>query len=132
MIDTSVGIESVTWYQTDGADRRRIHVAFQDELHKEALGGTGKLPGEIELFGDDPDHSLGRMSLDSPDSLDQLARAITVAAQHWRHCIEECDCFKGEPEEEGPKILSFGNMSFDSLFGVSEPDDDEEDDDPRV
>lgn len=118
VIDTTVGIESVTWYQTDPIDRRRIQVTFQDELRKDFIGGE-RLPGEIELFGDDRTYPVGRMSVDSPEVLDQLARAITVAAQHWRHCIEECDCFKSElpaEEDEGMKIISFGGMNFEDLY----------------
>lgn len=129
MIDTTVGIESVTWYQTDPTDNRRIQITFQDELRTSFIGG-GKLPGEIELFGDDRTNPVGRMSVDSPEALDQLVRAITVAAQHWRHCIEECDCFKGDlpaEEAEGMKIISFGGMNFEDLFGHRE----DEDEDPE-
>lgn len=128
MIDTTVGIESVTWYQTDSTDNRRIQITFQDELRRGFLGGE-KLPGEIELFGDDRTYSVGRMSVDSPEALDQLARAIIVAAQHWRHCIEECDCFKGDQSEddgdEGMKIISFGGTHFEDLFGPQESEDED-------
>lgn len=93
MIDTTVGIESIIWYQRDQADRRRIQITFQDELRKNFIGGE-KLPGEIELYGDSSEAPIGRMSVDSPERLDQLAKAIEIAAQHWRHCIQECDCFK--------------------------------------
>lgn len=127
MIDTSVGIESVTWYQRDQQDRRRIQITFQDELRKDFVGGE-KLPGELELYGDSSEAPLGRMSLDSPESLDQLARAIEIAAQHWRHCIEECECSKEGASEFSNKDV--GTISFDlgHIFPIS-PEDDE---DPEI
>lgn len=112
MIDTTVGIESVTWYQNDQKDVRRVQVTFQDELRKGFTGGE-KLPGEIELFGDSSEAPLGRMSIDSPESLDQLARAIEIAAQHWRHCIEECECHEhNEPGDREP----FEGISLGDIF----------------
>lgn len=131
MIDTTVGVESVTWYQRDQTDRRRIQITFQDALRKGFLGGE-KLPGELELYGDAKEALLGRMSIDSPEDLDQLAKAIEVAAQHWRHCIEECGCFKeGGPmpdvsEDEGIKIISFGDFDFDEEELPEDPGEDED------
>lgn len=132
MIDTTVGIESVTWYQRDQNDRRRVQITFQDELRKDFIGGE-KLPGEIELYGDSTDAPLGRMSIDSPQALDQLAKAIEIAAQHWRHCIQECQCFQedesGQPNSEDVKVISFGDFNLADLF--PEEEDEEEPDDHK-
>ena len=127
MIDTTVGIESVTWYQRDQNDRRRVQITFQDALRKDFIGGE-KLPGEIELYGDSTDAPLGRMSVDSPEALDQLAKAIEVAAQHWRHCIQECPCFQEDSSDQadpsGVKVISFEDIRLADLF--SDEEDEEE------
>lgn len=134
MIDTTVGVESVTWYATDMRDPRRITVTFQDALRSEHMGGE-KLPAELELWGDSKVVPYSSMLVESPDKLDELAKAIEVAAQHWRHCIEECDCFTEDghqaehhhQEEDGVKIISFGGVDIPGLWI---PDEEEEPEDP--
>lgn len=128
MIDTTLGIENVTWYAKDQRDIRRISIVFQDALRTEHRGDD-KVPGEIEFWGDSPTVPYSRMEIESPEDLDDLARAIKVAAQHWRHCIEECPCFQDEAEDEpGVQIISLGG--FD-LPGLWEPREDEEEDSER-
>lgn len=137
MIDTTVGIENVTWFATDQKDRRRIVFTFQDELRKGFLGGE-KLPGEIELYADSKEAPYARMSVDSPELLDQLAKACEIAAQHWRHCIEACDCFNEDnppkshkDDGDGVKVISFGPLSMESLDEIFEANDDEDEDEGK-
>lgn len=134
VIDTTVGVENVTWYHDDMRDNRRIVVTFQDGLRKDHLGGA-KTHGEIEFWGDSQVVPYSSMRVDSPEQLDELAKAIEVAAQHWRHCIEECGCFTEDgplppgmahaPEEGGVKIISFGGMDIPGLWTPGEEDEED-------
>lgn len=133
MIEMTVGVENVTWYATDMRDNRRITITFQDDLRTEHMGDE-KLPGELELWGDSKMVPYASMLVESPEKLDELAKAIEVAAQNWRHCIQECECFVGEGEEHhhqeegGVKIISLGGVDIPGLWTSGDP---EEEDPPQ-
>jgi hypothetical protein len=132
LIDTTVGVENVTWYRTDMRDKHRITITFQDDLRD--VEGAEKVEGEIEFFGDSDVVPYSHMGIESPEQLDDLAEAIRVAAQHWRHCIGECDCATEEEEVDEPaiKILSFGGMDFGLWTPGDEPEGHEEEDEPET
>lgn len=116
-------------------DKRRMALTFQDSLRTEQPGHE-KVEGELEVWGDSNPVPYTRMMVESPEQLDELAQAIIVAAQHWRHCIEECGCFEEEDPGTDPrggiKIISFGGESIAGLWTGAEPEgyEDEEPEDP--
>lgn len=134
LIDTTLGVENVTWYRTDMRDKHRIVVTFQDELRTDHPGEE-RIEGEIEMWGDSAVVPYSRLGIDSPEVLEELIEALQVAVGHWRHCIEECDCYTEDeeaPSDTGVKILSFGGMDF-GLWTPGEEgheDDDEPETDP--
>lgn len=120
-IDTSAGVENVTWYQDNIEGARRVVVTFPDEEVGDPKGAYGgKAKGMVEMFDPQTQYPMGRLMVDTPTNLEEMAEALMVAARHWKHCIQECDCHEQgtDHEPDGVMIMDLSDLLGATLFPV--------------
>lgn len=105
------GVETPTLYLGDVDDPRRIRLTFSDspineaipdnilEAIKETMPGLEEIPQEpalLEVFSIDQHME---MAIESPEQLEEIARALNLMALEWKHCLKQCSCYDESDEE---------------------------------
>lgn len=132
-------VELPTIYLGDKSDPRRIRVIFPDspmadsipdpvlQAIQEIMPGLSDLPKEpalLEVFGVD---QHAEIAIDSPEQLEEIARALHTAVLEWRHCLKECDCYDESGEsideaQEEMKETTIMSIPLSDLFTPTEPE----------